>query len=440
MSIKIKVNQIPKDYKPPKQGEFNNLPDGKYNVKGMKWFSLTDSGEPYLISQKNGNVGRLKFILEDDEPGPPMGLSLGDMARFTSAMGGKVENLPPVPSEIDAIAVSEYMKKVESEVNNSDTIVEVEQKGEWVNYVPGMDIPPGHYIFIVQDVLSQKNNEPGWVENVYDGKVVGAYVEYLFKIVANYMGKPTPYEGATFKIRIPYGFLVDEDNVLRWRTTKSGEFPLDVIRANNFYSVTAGEDFISNDFNPPNPHNIIPYWIEKIGGLPLHKPLLSNLDSKVSKNGNVYYVMDAQSIDAVEDFEIPEGNNKLKVQNKAESQNQDEAMLSGDYETHVKAQKTLQEFFNELAGYQVAENNQFTEKGKDWAKENLTPLKESGKIPGKKIDAMVYMDVNQIIEELGKTLEEDKKPIYLKYKEKISLVLIGEEDKLDIPEDNDMPF
>jgi hypothetical protein len=436
--MSLNIQPIPDDYEPPQGGEFENLPDGKYQVKGIQWFSTTDEGFPCLVSQVNGMVGRLRFIQIDGENGPPMGLPLHQMPLLIKAFKGDIKNLPPIPEETDANSVGQYMQYIATCINEKETELEIEQKDNWVNDVPGMAIEtPGYYIFRPIEVVStleEKGMEPGWFDTMYEGKVIGQAVTYLCEILSNQLGKPSPFSGCLFSIRIPYGFEVKEGE-LRWLSTEEGKWRKDAKRASRWYQKTVPDFF--EDFNPLDIHNVVSYWIDK-ADLPLNHGLIGMLDSKTSKNGFRYYLMEPLGIDVAEGFEVKDSKTKTKKVEKTSSS--DDALLSGDYQMHLKSQEIFAEFFKKLHGKTVISKGEFTKEGVKFAKQTLTPLREAGKIPAKKPENMTFMDVKTIIEAITEELEDDDKKLGNSFQEKLALSLIDGSVNDDIPEEEKLPF
>lgn len=196
---------IPDDYVPP-ETNYDSFPDGKYHAKGIVWFSLDDNKKPILAFQKDGKlVGRLRFILTDGKEGPPMSVTLGEMALLAKVFKAKVSNPPPANH---AGLVTQYMLELQDKLTGD---IEIEVKGGWVNSIPGMEIPSGFYYFHTVDISG--DNTGGQLKPKQGN--FGPYFFITFEIDAGEGGSETPFKGAQFTELVQFG-LQSREGSLDW--------------------------------------------------------------------------------------------------------------------------------------------------------------------------------------------------------------------------------
>ncbi len=250
------IPRIPKDAEAPEPKGFD---DGSYKVNGFEWFSKNDDGAPCLVAQKNGLVGRVKFGLADGEEGPPMSVTLAQMALLAHAFGVDVAALGSKPSLDQPRAVAKYMTRVRDKVNGADKELKIKVENGWVDSqrgVPGMSLPTGEFLFVITDfgpkedgVPTPRMTNPQW----------GAWFLVTFRVVAGKGGKPSMYDGCEFTEFLTYALVSDEDGQLDWEK-EDGSWTGNSIKMGHLLEFTTPELF-EGSFGDPD--NILPEWLDQ---------------------------------------------------------------------------------------------------------------------------------------------------------------------------------
>lgn len=382
---------IPEDYQPP-ENEYASFANGTYKVKGIKWFTLDDKQRPMLKAQKDGKlVGRLRFILENGEDGPPYSLMIGDMGMLARAFGADTSKLPPVPMESQAGQVATYMQAVQEA--STGKVIEVTVKDGWVSTVKGMDVPTGYFYFYIADIFPDAPKQGEY----------GPYFHIAYEVVAGEGGSETPYKGARF-IEIE-GYVVKNVNgEADWERTQSGEPTAQSKRLSNLISWTAPNIVAGGEFNPPDPNNIIPYWKEN--ALP-QKRVLKGQRVKNDKNGRVQLVTAEPAIG----YNLP--------------QNGSSGRYLDNVDTDGKARALLVKAFDYLAGEPATfgADLKLTTKGSEIAKTYITPVKQQGKVTGTSMDKLSFEDVSQIFGYMVTIKADD--PVIKEFVEQLVITGVG---------------
>ena len=432
----MSIKPIPDDYQPKDGTQFKEFQDGSYIVKGIKWNSLSDSGSPILVKQKNGLVGRFNFVLENGSEGPFNSVDLFSMILLVTAFGGDISELPPIPNETDAGAVSNYMNLVQSLINKSYDTTEVVVKDKWVNYVKGMELPNGKYQFRIAKVTSRNDqDEPSWYVQKWPSGGISRRIKLLLEIVAGENGHPTPFRGVSVQLQFDYGFKYDDTvDVIDWEKDDEGEgWSISAKNASKLYTLTAPQMF--DNFNPPSKYNIVPYWWSF---KPHEKVLTTHIRVKESSSGYRYYVIDILGLELVGDFNPDQSSQNAQPQIKEDW----EKIADGDEDQDLtdKAIVLFVKVMNHLAGEEAVQGDEFTKAGIKAAKEYLTPLKNEGKIPAKAIKNFTYKDITSVFRGLVDTVKDEKREQVLVLQEQLELALIGLDETVTVGEAKDCPF
>lgn len=405
------MKPIPSDYEPPATTE--KYPDGKYLVKGFEWFTLDDKQRPIIVSQKNGVlVGRLRFIRSDEKEGPPMSLTLGEMSLLAKAFGVDAGKLSSTPAENQGGLISQFMTDIKNLCNGTSKELTVESKDGWVNTVPGMEAPEGYFYFVLVDVSSKEKEENGDVK-----PQVGDYGPYFwvgFEIVAGEGGSETPFKGARFNEIVNYAVSVGEDGKADWeRSPVEKRYTAQAMRLSKLMSLTAPDLFIE-DFNPPNPHNILPYW--KKEALSAQKILKGSRAKEVTKDGKGAIRLVWGSLQEVTGFAQPQ-------------------RLIEEMDVDDKMRKVLVEALDNLADGKSTIDGTYdlSPKGLEIAKKYLSPLKKEGKIKHGALKDLTPEEVTTILTHLTEEAKLDQS-----YKERAIMLGVG----FEAPpvEEEDSPF
>ena len=250
------IPRIPKDAEAPEPKGFD---DGSYKVVGFEWFSKNDDGAPCLVAQKNGLVGRVKFGLADGEEGPPMSVTLAQMALLANAFGVDVDNLGVKPALDQPRAIAKYMTRVRDKVNGEGKELKIKVENGWVDSqrgVPGMSLPTGEFLFVITDmgpkedgVPTPRMTNPQW----------GAWFFVTFRVVAGKGGTPSIYDGCEFTEFLTYALESDAKGQLDW-VKDDGSWTNDSIKMGHLLEYTT-PDLFDGSFGDPD--NILPEWLNK---------------------------------------------------------------------------------------------------------------------------------------------------------------------------------
>lgn len=227
------------------------FPDGKTQVvKILKWIKI--DGERNLpIFVPMGDQIKAMFLLDitDDEKtrtgrveGPAMSATRSQMVGIVRALGGNVATLPEGETSAFLIAC---MAAIEGNTKPKTANV---YKG-WTQWVEGANPPDDYYLWEYVGARSNDRSEPiRFMKKTRPGKNGSSYeVDVLtmtFKIVADYLGGHTPYEGYTLDIQIHNPFDGVSTDGLRPATKlgKQGGIPVDVKRLQDFLKVFCSSD------------------------------------------------------------------------------------------------------------------------------------------------------------------------------------------------------
>ena len=248
------IPRIPKDAEAPEPKGFD---DGSYKVVGFEWFSKNDDGAPCLVAQKNGLVGRVKFGLADGEEGPPMSVTLAQMALLANAFGVDGEALGGKPSLDQPRAIAKYMTRVRDKVNGEGKELKIKVENGWVDSqrgVPGMSLPSGEFLFVITDMGPKEDGVP----TPRDGQW-GSWFLVTFRVVAGKGGKPSLYDGCEFTEFLTYALVSDVEGQLDWEKD-DGSWTGNSIKMGHLLEYTTPELF---EGSFADPDNILPEWLDQ---------------------------------------------------------------------------------------------------------------------------------------------------------------------------------
>lgn len=409
------MKSVPKDYQPPEGGE-STFADGKYKVKGISWFSLTDDKKPMLVEQGGRLVGRLRFMQSNDEPGPPMSISLGQMGLLVQAFGGDLDSLGEPPQEQEAGKVSSFMEHVVAIVNNASGEIEVEVKGGWVNTLP-VDIV-GNVCFRLIDMFS-KENDLRPTQGQY-----GPWFGVVFEVVAGSGGGPTPLKGAEFSEILSYAVEVGADGEPDFTRTSTGAWTLAAKRMSNLMAATAPKWVSSwdgsSDFTFQNPDNLLPEWLAAALS---EDQVLSGYRGVPEDGGRVR--LNWATLEVV----------KYSEPKKSKPAAAAPAPKVDPEETDVKARSVLVDLLNLLADGPAFEDEANLvlsgDVGKATARQYLTPLKKKGLL---KVSVLSELGYDQVMVILENVEADDKADEVQELKHKLAAIGIGVDVEEEAPD------
>lgn len=398
------MKAIDPNYQPPEQN-FESFPDGKYRVRGFSWFTLDDKERPILVAQKDGKlVGRLRFTTLEGEDGPPMSVTLPEMALLAKAFG--VKNVPNAPDPGYAAMVTKFMIDIKNLCTDKELEVEV-QKG-WVNSIPGMEVPEGLFYFSVADISSPEHDSQG--QPIPKQGQYGSFFFATFEVEAGEGGKETPYKGSKFTELVNYS-LKNEDGALDFEKNKDGSYTASAVRLSKLMRLAAPIPF-AGEFDPPNKNNLLPYMKQKFLE---SKKVLKGMRVKEEKGTRIrlaWPTLEEATGYAVEPKRV------------IDTMNIDD-----------KCRLVLVEVLDKLAGGSSVMNGsyEFTEAGRKVAKQYLSPLKKEGVIKHGSLEDLTPEEITSILT----TLQNEVGP---EYKERVVALGIGIEIRTDEEVEEDSPF
>lgn len=386
---------------------FDVFDDGKYPVKGINWFSL-DADRPILVAQSDGKlVGRMNFILQDGNDGPPHSVTLGEMPLLVKAFGGDITKLPAKPDLSIPAQVSAYMEKIQ-ELSVGKTSVEV--KGGWVRSIAGAEVPTGLYYFRVIDV-SPKNKETELPEP-RDGQW-GLWFLVDFEVVAGEGGSQTPWAGVRFTEFISYAVDVTNGEP-DWSRTRKGDYTGAAVQLSHLMLYAAPSMF-EEGFSFKNPNNILPDFLHV--ALKEQK-VLKGFRQKNKKGDRV--ILDLATVEPANYHSTSVNQTPTNVPTATTPNNEDN-----------KARILLKTLLNFVAGKDGAFTVDFelNNNGKGIAKKYISPLKTEGKIKNGKISLLTFDEVLTIFNAIGNDFKET--PQFTELYEKLASAGLGFHETID---------
>ena len=452
------LKPVAKDYVAPKN--YTEYADGDYQAVGIEYTSVDDSGRPILKLQKNGPHVRFNLMMGDGtEKGPNHGLQLAQFPMLARAFGVELEGSPV---ETDALAVSEYLLKAKQAFDLATNSVTFVVKDKWVKSVKGMGIETGNYNYRIVDVNSRNPaGQKSWFVDNVPWEPKPNKIRLTLEILTGSQGQPTPYAGAKISVKLDYGFKYNADTgEVGWETTDTGKINMAAQRASKIYELTAPSMF--EPFNPPDPENLIPYWLEHMG-LP-SCTLFGKIEAVVSSKGSLFYKIKAEDIEAsvlppgiivstpavspdVVTPATPTPTTQSPV-NPSPVPATDNTIDSGhnvldDVELDKKARFMLYDLLSNIAGGLAFDDNEIiTDHGKVVAAQHLTPLRDANKISGGLLSAASYIKVVTIVGALSvaDTLPDNQKNLAKATHEQLELLIIGLDENTKMVEAGDNPW
>jgi hypothetical protein len=374
----IEKEAIPDNYEPSQEpSNYTAYADGDYQVKGFTWKSVeTSTGNPMLVMRKDNKLGgRLNFNLNDGQAeGPFMSIFLSDMPLLAKAFG---INTPIPPSETQAGLVSQFMKNMENDVNNSGRTTKVTVKGGFVNHVQGMEVPHGYFYFHLVDVRGRGQDCQPFV-----GKGESEYFWFVFQVDAGEGGSETPFKGSTFDSASGLGLDI-QDGYLIWDKTQAGKWTTSAANIRKLFNATTG-DILSTGFDIADKSKFVPFWKTHI-----EAHTLKGSRVKDAKSGRINLAWD--TIEVVQGF---------KGETKPVTQQQPETVDEKGRKVFVKIINTLT---NGKGAIEEDGSWKFTPEGAaNFAKPYISPLKNQNLIQGTNLGNITFDDMDKIIKTLPK--------------------------------------
>jgi hypothetical protein len=258
---------------------FEKLPDGEYRVKGIQIFSTDSSTGKYILKADSyGNlVCRFRFDLGTTEQGPPMQLSLGEMAMLANAFS--VTNLSTnAPDESEVGNHHAYLHEIEDKIYKANKWVTASVYNGWVRNVSGMNVPPDkEFYFMMTDIPSKPGIPPSPIKGKGDSP---SFFNIELTILGGEGGSETPLKGAKVKESLSYMLEPNNNGEIEFIQDPDGKLNFKSKILSRALRLTAPgvETFIDID------GNILPYWLKEVKK---SQQILKGKWQK-SKNGKVF--------------------------------------------------------------------------------------------------------------------------------------------------------
>lgn len=230
--------------------------DGEYVVTSIQWFDddkHTDDGDPILVPQGDELVARCRMIAKGEEEGPPFSVRPGEVVPLVRAFGVDVEKIDWPDALKDS---SKFLRTAEREVGKATKEVKVTVKGNWVQYVEGMSLPRDEEFQLIYEGCFTRDEEgqPAPKDMQYGDSVILG-----FKVIGDWEGAKTPFDGYVQRVFVGYGLMVDPEDpsmpmfeVDEKGTTANG--------VNCFNLISAMCPALLENKKWSDPANIMPEW------------------------------------------------------------------------------------------------------------------------------------------------------------------------------------
>jgi hypothetical protein len=209
-----------------RENNFETYDDGEYKVDGIEdFFSLDDSRTPPLpvFSPQGENiVAKFHLRLADrSKQGPAMSADHNQLLLLVKAFGGDVKELP----EGDTTG---FLLAAQERANAGGQVQTAKVRGGkgWVKSVTGClpDVDK-MYTWQFEKAISIDGSEPvRFIEKTFNSKRGGTYTQsivyFLFKIVGDMYGRPSPFNGYTLFMNIVNPFEGEVSSVVAERFAK----------------------------------------------------------------------------------------------------------------------------------------------------------------------------------------------------------------------------
>jgi hypothetical protein len=208
-------------------GEYDAAPAGDYAVNKIEFFVGESKFPEYVDDEFRGRVARLRLTTTDGAYELPMSATPVDLVLMAKAYGVSIKELPS-PRD-----TTEFLVKVEEAINKTGKAVKVHvNDGGWVSYVHDAAPPEGYYRFKVVKAMSNDRTEPVRFLKIPNAKFNpdSESVMIWFELSSDMMGRPTPFDGYQFMVRMYQPFDGAEDGQPKTRVNPNGGTPMDVQR------------------------------------------------------------------------------------------------------------------------------------------------------------------------------------------------------------------
>lgn len=224
-----------------KVGEWEDIPDGTYNVNGIEEFlpNCRDAAGNPVFTEMNGLPKiAVKLRLPNGEEGPAYSCTAPEYIALVQAFGGSFTKLTRANRTSSAMLLAGKQS-----ANATGKILRVEVKKGWTNYVPGADLPEGRYTVRFEDA-----HRPDWMPNYNfaEGRGGGRFLIFRFVVVGDGSGKPTIWEDYPLDVFMHDEFVesmedsngrmvvAKEAGIPLYRRTENGGIPINATRWDNF--------------------------------------------------------------------------------------------------------------------------------------------------------------------------------------------------------------
>lgn len=365
-------------------GQRRQYDDGEYKTKVIRWFddeAHTDDGEPIFIPSR-GELTAFCRLLVDEDDGPPFSVVAGEVLALARAFGVEVGKKKWPDIEKDS---SRFLAEVERVIEKADKEVTINVKGGWVSNVPGMSLPRDETFQLVYDGCSTLDEEgkPTWGDFGY-----GPTTILRFKVIGGLDGEPTPYNGYRQRVFVSYGLTVDpEDPTMpAFEKDEKGTTGAAVTCYNLILAMCP--DLLENT-SWGDPSNIMPEW----DAAAKEAAIVLRGDTTWSKKAG----------------DVRMYANTIKPRYKDQRSHQVEEVSEVEEEV-IEQSSLIEQLYEvikkEVKGKAFNKEGKLTDAGKKWAKKNLRPLLDAGKIEHNKFVDFTDEEVRTVLRETGHALDD----------------------------------
>jgi len=355
------------DFEP--EPEFTTFKDGSYTIKAIQWMTKDDEDAPIFVNRKDGQLtARYRTIQENGEDGPPGSLGPAEVPLLVRAFGGKPGKLPKREGDPTAFLIA-----ARDMVNSLEKPIKVKVESGWIQYIPGMSLPPDKYFTFLFHGVATKNelDEPSWRKGQY-GRWFGVNLE----VAGNVQQKPTIYDGLIRFCIVSYGLHENTDGQPEFDVNEGGKWTGAAVGTNKFITAYA-PTLYEEQFGDPN--NICPE-LDKIGR-DLGRKCVGM--TKRDKAGRVK--IDVGSLSSIDEdpdpfFEAEEPDAKEEVKEDGATKEAKD-LPSRNVEDETPIIDRIKDYWSQCAkGEAFDKSGKLTAKGKTWAGKTLKPFLQKNKI------------------------------------------------------------
>jgi hypothetical protein len=369
---------------------FDQAPDGLHVVDGVT-FRRVDGEDPVYV-EKDGELKILtEFHSRSADTNPVAYLTPPEVLGLALAFGAKLPRQITAQTRTNA----RFLLLIEEAINKTGKTLSLSSKNGWINQIPGMNPPAARYYmkFVGATRPDRKPDDLSWQAGQYGDSLI-----FEFKIVKDFMGKPTIWEGFTVGWFVNNPFAEQQaDGMLRFARNENGKVSLDAQRMAKFIEHFAPDVYDHTWITDPteSPHAVnelvSPQYVI------VHEALAAGNEVEVpcaiTKKGRFVPQLDQigaddifEDVDDLPDVDVDEGveqpSNLMDLVDLLET-------VSGETQLFEQSDST------DLV---------LTDAGKEWMRENIAGPWERAGLPkdDRRLTVLKTEQVTKLLEELKK--------------------------------------